>query len=120
MAERNIEKSQRMRPAWTDGAAVPLDETEAVLAEIWRDFLGVEHIGLTDNFYELGGDSLLAAQILSRVRKTFHIEIPLSALLDEPTLAALSARIQAIRRAADELKSMPAGHGNAEEEEGEI
>nr|WP_301542280.1 non-ribosomal peptide synthetase [Pyxidicoccus fallax] len=79
----------------------PASATEARLATLWAEVLGVEKVGRRDNFFELGGHSLLATQVVSRVRATFDVELPLRALFEAPTLAALSLRIEDARRRRD-------------------
>ena len=77
------------------GAAVvaPRTRTEARLAQVWREILRLEEVGIHDNFFELGGHSLLVAQLASRVRAAFGVELPLLAVFEAPTLAALAARL---------------------------
>ncbi|HEY9833609.1 MAG TPA: AMP-binding protein [Stenomitos sp.] len=72
----------------------PRNDIEQQLTNIWQEFLGVEQIGIYDNFFELNGDSLLATQIISRLYKTFQIELPISSLLETPTVAAISEYIE--------------------------
>ena len=71
--------------------------TAEELAEIWREVLGTARIGAGDDFWDLGGHSLLGMQVLSRVRQHFGVELPVRALFDAPTLAALAERIDAAR-----------------------
>jgi amino acid adenylation domain-containing protein/non-ribosomal peptide synthase protein (TIGR01720 family) len=68
----------------------PQTPTEMLLANIWRDVLGLEQVGIHDNFFELGGHSLLATQIISRVRDTFSSFMPLHHLFETPTVAGLA------------------------------
>jgi len=73
-------------------------EVEKKLAEIWAQVLGVEKVGVRDNFFDLGGQSLLATQIISRTRKVLQIELPLRRLFESPTVTELAnvvAEIQA-------------------------
>jgi amino acid adenylation domain-containing protein len=63
---------------------------EKVLVKLWADTMGMEDIGIHDDFSELGGDSLLSAQIVSRVNDTFPLKRPLNTLLEAPTVAKLS------------------------------
>jgi amino acid adenylation domain-containing protein len=76
----------------TDGVA-PRTETEHAVARIWRDLLDADRVGIFDNFFEMGGHSLLAARLAARVRAGFGTDIPLARLLREPTVAAIAAYI---------------------------
>jgi len=75
------------------------NETEARLASIWQDLLGIERIGINSNFFELGGHSLLGMQLLSRVRNTFEVELPVRCLFEEPTILGLGLEIEKARAA---------------------
>ncbi|WP_438016723.1 SDR family NAD(P)-dependent oxidoreductase [Sorangium sp. So ce315] len=73
---------------------------EAVTAQvtaIWARAFGVDPIDPTKDFFALGGESLLALQILNRVREAFQVEVPLREFFERPTVAALAERIQAAR-----------------------
>ncbi len=74
--------------------------SEEILAAIWQHVLGVGAIGVHDNFFELGGHSLLATQVVSRVRKTFEVELPVAQLFAQPTIAGLARRIDVSRRSS--------------------
>jgi acyl carrier protein len=75
----------------------PRDALEEQMAAIWADVLGLERIGIHDDFFEVGGHSLLAVQIVARVRDTLGAELPLHSLFLAPTVAQLTdeARAQA-------------------------
>ena len=73
-----------------DEYVAPQTELEQELASIWTEVLKIEKIGIHDNFFKLGGHSLLATQVISRIRHTYNIDIPLRALFEHPTIAALS------------------------------
>src|SRR5277367_3302640 len=60
--------------------SVLADETTAQLANIWQKFLGVELIGLDQNYFDLGGDSSLAVQIFAEIETTFDVKLPLATL----------------------------------------
>lgn len=72
----------------------PRDETEQRIAQIWQDALGIDEIGINDNFSRLGGHSLLAIRIVADLRKTFQFDLPIKALFDAPTVAELSSYIK--------------------------
>ena len=81
------------RPKLRTSYVAPRTETEAELAGIWRQFLGLEQLGVMDNFFNLGGHSLLGTQIMSRVRDTFAVDLPLRSLFETRTVAALAEQI---------------------------
>jgi amino acid adenylation domain-containing protein len=87
--------NRRALPAPTEGEdrvlfVAPRTPVEEALCGIWVEVLGVEQVGVNDNFFKLGGHSLLAMQLLSRLRGTFHLELPLRVLFEAPTVAELS------------------------------
>ncbi|HET7460820.1 MAG TPA: amino acid adenylation domain-containing protein [Longimicrobium sp.] len=77
----------------------PSTDTEGELAELWRQLLGVERVGARDSFFAVGGHSLLAMQLASRLQQHFGAELPLRALFDHPRLAEMAARIDQARDA---------------------
>jgi amino acid adenylation domain-containing protein len=73
--------------------SVPRTPLEEKLAGIWSEVLGLGEIGVDDNFFELGGHSLLAVQVLSRISESLGIDLRLSDLFEEPTVAGLARRM---------------------------
>jgi len=71
----------------------PRTPTEQRLAQIWCNALGMDEVGATDNYENLGLDSLLAASMFAEIEQTFQISIPMASLLDAPTIAELAIRI---------------------------
>ncbi|WP_127573231.1 non-ribosomal peptide synthetase, partial [Paenibacillus xylaniclasticus] len=65
-------------------------EKEAQLAEIWQEVLGVERVGVTDDFFALGGHSLKAMQLVSLIHQAFEAEVPLRSLFERPTIEELA------------------------------
>ena len=84
--------------------STPLEE---VIAGIWADVLGLDQVGRQDQFFDLGGHSLLATQVISRIRKTFEIDLPLRALFESPSVAALAERVQALQREQRGINTPP-------------
>jgi amino acid adenylation domain-containing protein len=80
----------------------PRTRTERRLAEAWREVLRVEQVGIDDNFFDLGGHSLLVTQLASRIRAELGVEIPMASVFEAPTLAALASRIEALLPAGEE------------------
>ncbi|MBE0572735.1 MAG: SDR family NAD(P)-dependent oxidoreductase [Ignavibacteriaceae bacterium] len=84
------------RPVLEVDYSEPQDETQELIAGIWRDVLGIDQIGIYDNFAQLGGHSLLAIKIISELRKAFMVDLPISALFDTPTINELAEKIKEI------------------------
>jgi amino acid adenylation domain-containing protein len=81
----------------------PRTPVEERVAAILASLLGVERVGVEDNFFLLGGHSLLGTQLIARLRETFAVDLPLRTIFDRPTVAALAAEIERQAPAADTL-----------------
>lgn len=83
-----------------DGAACaePSNEFESKLAAIWQELLGVRRIGVEDNFFSLGGHSLRAAHLVTKIHEAFHVSIALKEVFQAPTIKQLAQRIAAAER----------------------
>lgn len=77
------------------GYVAPRNQTETRLAEIWQEVLEVDQVGIHDDFFELGGDSLLAIRIISAIRKKLKVELPINCVFEYPTIAGTSAHLKA-------------------------
>lgn len=84
-----------LRPDLEAPFLAPRFSTEAKLAKIWADVLGIDRVGIHDNFFDLGGHSLAASRVVSRVIQQFQLEIPLQSLFESPTVADMAAVITA-------------------------
>ncbi|WP_424101445.1 amino acid adenylation domain-containing protein [Moorena producens] len=74
----------------------PQTQTQKVLTEIWQEVLGIEKVGIHDNFFfDLGGHSLKATQVVSRIRQAFDIEFPLNKIFESSTVESISKYIDA-------------------------
>ncbi|MHC5744955.1 MAG: type I polyketide synthase [Nostoc sp.] len=85
--------SQYSRPSLSNSYVAPKNELEKQITEIWQEVLGIAEIGIYDNFYELGGDSLIATQLVSRLRTKFPVDLPLRDILFEAMIPAKQAEI---------------------------
>lgn len=74
--------------------APPTTELERLLADIWAEVLGIPQVGVNDNFLELGGDSILATRVVSRVRQALEVELSLIQFFENPTVASLAAIVE--------------------------
>jgi FkbH-like protein len=72
----------------------PRTPIEEMLAEIWQNLLGVEAVGIHDNFFELGGHSLLGTVMISRIRKSFNVNLPLKSIYENSTLIYIAECIE--------------------------
>jgi amino acid adenylation domain-containing protein len=75
-------------------AAVPQDELQAKLIGIWQSVLGRKDLGIDDNFFEMGGYSILAARLMHRVGQAMNTTLPLALLFQAPTVAKMAATLQ--------------------------
>lgn len=75
------------RPSLNADFLAPRNEIERELAEIWRELLGVVEVGVRDDFFELGGQSLVAVRLFNKIRKRYGVSLPLSTLFEAPNIA---------------------------------
>jgi amino acid adenylation domain-containing protein len=80
------------------GADAPRTPVEEVLATLWAEVLGLARVGRSDNFFDLGGHSLMATRVMSRVTEAFGVELPLRKLFEAPTLEGQAALIESTRK----------------------
>lgn len=99
--DRNALPAPELPPA--AGAITPRTDAEATVARIWAEALGVERVGIHDNFFALGGHSLIAARVASRLREAFGFDVPLRRMFELQTVVELAARL------AMDAASAPAG-----------
>jgi amino acid adenylation domain-containing protein len=87
-----------VRPESGAAFVAPRTPTEELVAEVWGKVLGVEQVGVQDNFFDLGGHSLLGTQVISRLAQAFRVELPLRRLFETPTVAGLAESIDVASR----------------------
>jgi amino acid adenylation domain-containing protein len=101
-----LDRKRLPAPASTDLAraetfVAPRDELETSLEALWRDVLGGAPVGVHDNFFSIGGHSLLAVRLLSRVRKTLAIDLSVAALMKGPTIGLMAEQIRRLESARE-------------------
>lgn len=97
VSQKNLVKestTKHERPKIRSKFVPAQNELQEQLVQMWEQILGLQPIGINDDFFELGGHSLLATQIVSRMRDTFHSDVPLRLLFEQPTIAGISKIIQ--------------------------
>jgi acyl carrier protein len=76
----------------------PRTETERILSDIWSSVLGVEQIGVDDNFFDLGGHSLAAIRVLAAIMARLKVELPLRRIFEAPTVAQLACALDTAQK----------------------
>ncbi|MDY7095234.1 MAG: SDR family NAD(P)-dependent oxidoreductase [Acidobacteriota bacterium] len=90
------------RPALRVEFVAPRNDLERTIAGAWTELLGVERIGVHDHFLELGGDSLLASRLVTRLRELLELELPIRLLFEAPTVEELAQHVEELRRAEED------------------
>ncbi|HEX6769274.1 MAG TPA: non-ribosomal peptide synthetase [Candidatus Binatia bacterium] len=101
--KRELPKPERIRPQMSRPYAPPESELQQSLAVIWTEVLAIDNVGIRDSFFDLGGNSLLASLVLSRLSEQWQAEISMQAFFERPTIADLAAAIT-------EMKGAKANH----------
>ena len=82
------------RPNLPNSYIAPRNDIEQKIADIWQELLGIKQVGIHDKFFELGGDSLIAVQVLSRLRNAFSIKLSVANLFEFPTIVQIAAKLE--------------------------
>ncbi|WP_298857713.1 type I polyketide synthase [uncultured Sulfitobacter sp.] len=92
---REMPKGQSFERTDLEGFVAPEGAVQTSLAQMWEGLLGVSPVGADDNFFDLGGHSLIAVRLFATVKREFGVEFPISVLFEAPTIAEIAARITA-------------------------
>lgn len=105
-ANKKIDRNRLPAPTVTSDATFekPRDATEITLARMWTEILGITEVGVHDNFFDVGGHSLLAVRLSAAIREEWEVEIPISVLLRQGTIADLAT---IVRRGGQESSRAP-------------
>lgn len=90
-------RRRHARPSLTSAYQAPENGVQRVITGIWEQQLGIEGLGVRDSFFELGGNSLVGIEIMSRIREELKIELPLRHLFESGTIAGLSVAIETVQ-----------------------
>ncbi len=82
------------RPDLDNDYLAPSDDVERTLVGFWEELLGVERVGTLDNFFDLGGHSLVAVRLFAKIQQAYNLDFPISVLFEAPTILACAAMIR--------------------------
>ncbi|MEO1102477.1 MAG: SDR family NAD(P)-dependent oxidoreductase, partial [Pseudomonadota bacterium] len=101
------------RPELDSDYVAPSTDIERQLVGFWEELLGVDQIGVEDNFFDLGGHSLIAVRLFAQIRKAYKVDFPISVLFEAPTIAKCAALV-AERTGASDADAATGESGGAE------
>jgi acyl carrier protein len=101
---QRIGLGDKLMPKLKPQYIAPSSAIEMALCNLWKEVLPVDPVGIQDNFFANGGDSLLAVQLIARVRSVFQIELPLGSIFREPTIAEQALLVE--RMLLEELDAL--------------
>ncbi len=81
------------RPKLDSEFLAPRNDVEEQLVVMWQELLGIDQVGVRDNFFDLGGHSLIAVRLFAQVKRTFSVDFPISVLVEAPTVEACAELI---------------------------
>jgi acyl carrier protein len=105
---RALDALDAAAPGGENPFVAPRTPLEEQIAAMWSELLSVERVGALDNFFDLGGHSLLTTQLVSRMRAAFQLEVPLPTFFEDPTVAGLAQAIELARWAEEVARQAPA------------
>jgi amino acid adenylation domain-containing protein len=92
---RALPAPESVRPEPKEDFAAPASQWERLLAQVWEEVLSLNRVGIHDNFFALGGDSIKAVVLVNRLHQTLGLRIPIAVLFDSPDIASFSAYLNA-------------------------
>ena len=96
LEENDVSIPSVSRPQLDNEYVAPTNDVEQVIAGIWHELLGIDRIGIHDDFFSLGGHSLMATQLVSEVREVFEIDLPLHKFFEAATVSGLAVTVEEI------------------------
>ena len=104
---RELPSPEPMRPELSVNYRTPRTPIEKLLCDLWVELLDVERVGIDDNFFDLGGHSILGTVMISSVRKQINVDLPVRTIFELPTVAELASLISEIKARGVEPESLP-------------
>ena len=101
---RALPAPEHSRPELGEACVAPRTAIEEVVAEMWSQALGIEPIGIHDDFFALGGDSLMAILVIARLRRGLQVQLSLARFFEARTIAKLSKIIEQVRAGDAQLQ----------------
>jgi acyl transferase domain-containing protein/acyl carrier protein len=105
-AKAKRSKPAHARPKLTNTYVAPGNDVEKTITEIWQELLDIEQIGVHDNFFQLGGHSLLGTRLISRLHDAFQVSVTLRRVFELPTIAGLATAIDEARSEHEEAEKL--------------
>ncbi|NJK58277.1 MAG: SDR family NAD(P)-dependent oxidoreductase [Pleurocapsa sp. SU_5_0] len=94
LEKTNVSQPQHPRPQLSSNYVAPKNEVEKKIADIWQQLLGIETVGIYDNFFDLGGDSLVGIRLISRLKQEWEVEIAINYLFESPYVSELALVVE--------------------------
>jgi acyl carrier protein len=104
---RELPAPEPTRPELNVNYRGPRTPIEKMLCDLWIELLDVESVGIDDNFFDLGGHSILGTVMISSVRKQINVDLPVRSIFELPTVAELASLISEIKARGVETESLP-------------
>jgi acyl transferase domain-containing protein/thioesterase domain-containing protein len=95
VVEERSDGAKFARPEIDTDYVEPRDDVERTLVGYWEELLGVDRVGVEDSFFDLGGHSLIAVRLFAKIKKGYHVDLPISILFEAPTIARCAGLIKA-------------------------
>ena len=105
--KKALPEPEGLRPEMDTVYRAPSNDIENVIAGIWQDVLGVDKIGIHDNFFDLGGHSIKATQAVTRMKEALDVNLPIRAIFENPTIRELEGIIIELQSKEVRLSSIP-------------
>jgi hypothetical protein len=113
---RALPKPETLRPTLEAGYVAPQSAMEHQLAAIWQELLRVERVGIHDNFFDLGGHSMLIVQMQRLIKERLDLELAVVQLFEYPMISALAGYLESGQESEQELIAVSQQRGDSRRE----